>query len=272
MRVPTTGARLGMDAQALAAAIAADRAAGHLPAGIIACTGGTALGACDDIAAVAAVARAEGLYLHVDAAWAGAAMICPEFRHLWAGIEAADSLVLNPHKWLGAQFDCAAHFLRDPDALVRTLAIRPDYLRTEGVEAAGAAVDYSEWSVPLGRRFRALKLWFVLRAYGLEGLRGRIRDHVAWSQALCERLRAAPGITIASEPVLSLFAFRLARDEDTRALAAAINDDGRLYVTATSHGGRAVIRFQTGGFSTAPEDLDMAHDVITALARDIAKF
>jgi len=177
VRIPTTGPLRGMDAGALRTQIAADRAAGMLPAGIVACVGGTGTGACDDLRSVLSVARDERLYTHVDAAWAGAAMICPEFRPLWDGIDGADSVVLNPHKWLGVQFDFCAHYLRDPEPLVKTLAIQPEYLRTHGRDGF---INYSEWSVPLGRRFRALKLWFVLRAYGLEGLRAIVRDHVRW--------------------------------------------------------------------------------------------
>ena len=127
------------------------------------------------------VARRHGLYVHVDAAWAGSAMICPEFRHLWKGVEGADSVVFNPHKWLGAQFDCSAHFLRDPSSLVRTLAIHPEFLKTHGHDGI---INYSEWSIPLGRRFRALKIWFLLRAYGLTALRDMIRNHVRWSEKL----------------------------------------------------------------------------------------
>jgi len=265
IRIPTTGALRGMDPAALAAAIAADRAAGHLPAGVIACTGGTGTGACDDLTAVLAVAREQGLYSHVDAAWAGSAMICPEFRALWAGVEQADSIVFNPHKWLGVQFDCAAHFLRDPQTLVRTLAIRPDYLQTFGAEGI---TDYSEWSLPLGRRFRALKLWFVLRHYGLSGLRERLRNHVRWSQALCERLRADPRFEIVTEPVLSLFTFRLtgADDDAQQALVNRINDDGRIYLTQTRVQGRTVIRVQVGQFDTTEADVATAFDVITDLA------
>jgi glutamate/tyrosine decarboxylase-like PLP-dependent enzyme len=158
-----------MDVDALEAAVTRDCASGLLPAGIVGCVGGTSTGAVDD---VVAVARRHGLYVHVDAAWAGAAMICPEFRTLWAGVESADSLVLNPHKWLGAQFDCSAHFVRDPDALVRTLAIQPEFLKTHGREGL---INYSEWSIPLGRRFRALKLWFLMRGHGLEDLRRSAR-------------------------------------------------------------------------------------------------
>lgn len=163
VRVPTGGRWRSMIPSELEAAIQADRAAGFLPAGIIACVGGTSTGGTDDIAAIAAIAKKHGLYLHVDAAWAGSAMICPEFRAFWRGIEQADSLVFNPHKWLGAQFDCSVHFVRDPESLVRTLAIKPEYLKTRGKDGI---VNYSEWTVPLGRRFRALKLWFLLRRTG----------------------------------------------------------------------------------------------------------
>lgn len=132
VRIATSGPRRSMVPDALEEAIIADRADGTLPAGIIASVGGTSVGGTDDIAAVAAITRRHGLYLHVDAAWAGSAMICPEFRHFWAGVEQADSIVLNPHKWLGAQVGCSAHFVRDPESLVRTLAIQPDYLGTHG--------------------------------------------------------------------------------------------------------------------------------------------
>ncbi|MFN3952828.1 MAG: pyridoxal phosphate-dependent decarboxylase family protein [Pararhodobacter sp.] len=265
VRIPTRGPRRGMDAQALRTAIAADRAAGFLPAGVIACIGGTGTGACDDLEAVLDVARAEGLYSHVDAAWAGAAMICPELRDLWQGVEAADSVVLNPHKWLGVQFDCCAHFLRDPGPLVKTLAIQPEYLKTPG---ADGFINYSEWSVPLGRRFRALKLWFVLRHYGLGGLRAVIRNHIAWSQALCEDLRADARFDIVTEPVLSLFTFQLAGRDDAAQLAylERLNGDGRIYVTQTRTAGRIVIRFQAGSFAATEADVRLAGQVLRELA------
>ena len=267
VRIPTQGASRAMDAEALRAAIAADRAAGHLPAGIIACTGGTSAGASDDIAAVMDVAEAEGLYTHVDAAWAGSAMICPEFRSLWAGVERADSVVMNPHKWLGAQFDCTTHFLRNPDDLVRTLAIQPEYLKTHG---ADGVVNYSEWSVPLGRRFRALKLWFLIRAHGLEGLREMIRNHVTWAQDLAARLDATEGFEIVTQPMLSLFTFRhlgaAELDAHNQDLLNRINDDGRIYLTQTRIDGALVIRFQAGAFTATAEDVAMAYDVITELA------
>jgi len=265
VRIPVSGPRRAMDAGALAAAIRADLDAGHLPIGVVACTGATGVGACDDIAAIIAVARAHSLYVHVDAAWAGSAMICPEFRHLWRGVEDADSVVFNPHKWLGAQFDCSAHFIADPASLVRTLAIRPEYLKTHG---ADGVVNYSEWSVPLGRRFRALKLWFLLRSYGLEGLRARIRDHVRWAGELAEDLGADPRFEIVTPPALSLFSFRLAGRDDAAQIAYvnAVNDDGRIYVTQTQVDGRIAVRFQVGQFGTTRADVEFAGAVLRALA------
>jgi aromatic-L-amino-acid decarboxylase len=268
VKVPT-GPDDGMDPEALAAAIAADRAAGHLPAGVVVCVGGTAIGAIDPVADCLAVARAEGLYTHVDAAWAGSAMICEEFRPLWAGVEQADSIVMNPHKWLGAQFDCSIQFLRDPEPQIRTLALRPDYLRTAGHDAV---TNHSEWTIPLGRRFRALKLWFLLRAHGLEDLRARIRNHVAWAGELHDALAAEPHFEIATPLRLSLFTFRWTppgRDPDaaTAALARAINDAGTIYVTETTVRGRPVIRFQVGQFDSTRDDVMAALDAIRA-ARD----
>ncbi|MGV3548672.1 pyridoxal phosphate-dependent decarboxylase family protein [Rhizobium sp.] len=268
VRIPTKGPLNGMDPEALDAAIQADREAGFIPAGVIACTGGTSIGACDPIDAVAEVVRRHGLYLHVDAAWAGSAMICPEFRTLWQGVDAADSVVFNPHKWLGAQFDCSVQFIRNPAEQVQTLAIQPEYLKTHGHDGI---INYSEWSVPLGRRFRALKIWFLLRYHGLEGLRTMIRNHVTWSAELCERLAAEPDFEIVSQPVLSLFSFRHKSsgdaDQHTIALVNAINDDGRIYLTQTRVDGRIAIRFQAGQSEMTREDALAAFDVITEVAR-----
>ena len=261
VKIPTDQS-LSMKPGALAAAIAADRAAGLLPAGVILCAGGTSVGAFDRIGECITVAHAAGLPVHVDAAWAGSAMICPEFRDLWSGIEAADSIVFNPHKWLGAQFDCAVQFLRDPTPQVKTLGLRPSYLETAGKEDI---VNFNEWTVPLGRRFRALKLWFTLRAYGLEGLRARIRNHVAWAVEACEALRALPGVTITSEPRLSLFTFALEHDAATEALLTRINDDGRIYLTQTRHKGAYVIRVQVGQFDCTRDDVMTIPQVVAEL-------
>ena len=184
--------------------------------------------------------------------------------------------------------ECSAHFVSDAPSLVGTLAIRPEYLRTHG---ADGLVNYSEWSLTLGRRFRALKVWFLLRAYGLEGLRTMIRNHVGWAVALHDRLAAEPDIEIVTAPVLSLFSFRhvpggrdastgtatgastdAAADADALdahniALVNAINDDGRIYLTQTEHDGRIAIRFQAGQFDMAASDADVAFDTILEVAR-----
>lgn len=253
-----TDASLSMIPDALAAAIADDLAAGFVPAGVVLCVGGTSVGAFDRMEECIKVAKAHDLPVHVDAAWAGSAMICPEFRSLWAGVEGADSIVFNPHKWLGAQFDCAVQFLRDPGPQVKTLGLRPTYLETAGREEV---VNFNEWTVPLGRRFRALKLWFTLRAYGLEGLRARIRNHVTWAQDLAVALSKLKGVEIVTQPALSLFTFALADDAKTEALLTRINDEGRIYLTQTRHQGRFVIRVQVGQFDCTAQDVAMVETV-----------
>ena len=274
VRIPIKGDWRGMDPEALEAAIKADIAAGLQPAGVILCVGGTGTGATDPVDKVLDVAEKYGLYTHVDAAWAGSAMICPEYRHYWPGIDRADSIVFNPHKWLGAQFDCSAHFLKNPEDLVQTLAISPEYLKTHGKDGI---INYSEWSVPLGRRFRALKIWFLIRTYGLEGLRNRLRNHVNWSNQLHDALAATPDFEIVTPPMWSLWTFRYtpegATDLDALnlALVNAINDDGRIYLTQTRVDGDLVIRFQAGQFETTEADVMMAHDVITEIAARLTK-
>ena len=259
-----------MDTDALSRAIADDLAAGFVPAGIIACTGATGAGSCDDINAVMDVADAHDLFVHVDAAWAGSAMICPEFRNLWAGVERVHSVVFNPHKWLGANFDCSAHFLRTPRDLVKTLAIQPEYLKTHG---AGDLINYSEWSIPLGRRFRALKLWFLIRSYGMDALRQRLRNHVDWVQGLGHQLDGEPDFELVTQPILALFTFRYTGGTDLDALnlrlVNAINDDGRIYLTQTKIDGALVIRFTGCQFDATKEDVDLAFDVITQIARSL---
>lgn len=273
IRLGGTGPLRGIDPENLDGVIRADREAGFLPAGVVACVGATGVGASDPIAEVARVAKAHGLFVHVDAAWAGSAMICPEFRPLWAGVEEADSVVMNPHKWLGAPFECSAHFVRDPESLVRTLAIQPEYLKTYGQERV---VNYSEWSVPLGRRFRALKLWFLLRGYGLDGLRSMIRNHVAWAGALAEEIGRTPGFRIVTPPMLSLFTFRHepsgAADLEALnlALVNAVNDDGRTYVTQTKVDGRIAIRIQVGSFDATEADIRDSWTAIREIAAELS--
>ena len=253
VKIPTQGPRFAMDADVLDQAIRDDIAAGHTPAGIVAITGGTGVGASDDLEAIAKIAHTHDLYTHLDAAWAGSAMICPEYRDaFWRGVDAYDSIVFNPHKWLGAQFDCSIQFLREAAPQLNTLKIEPEYLKTSG----DAVTNYSEWTIPLGRRFRALKLWFLMRSYGLEGLQMRIRNHVTWAQELCEAIRALDGFEITTDPILSLFSFRCDGDDAMQQrLVDAINDDGRIYLTQAAFEGRKIIRVQVGQFDTTRDDV-----------------
>ena len=201
---------------------------------------------------------------------------------MWDGIELADSIVWNPHKWLGATMECSAHFIKDPVVLVKTLAIQPAYLETQGKDGI---INFSEWGIQLGRRFRALKLWFLLRAYGLEGIQERIRNHIKWANDLAERLQGEDDFEIVTAPILSLFSFRYTpasskdiSDKNAREsrlaeinsnLLEALNDDGTVYLTQTTHEGAYVIRFVTGQFDMQEKEIDIAFDVITRLARTL---
>jgi aromatic-L-amino-acid decarboxylase len=258
-----------LEPAALQQAIAEDRSAGFLPAGLVLSIGGTSIGACDRLRDSIEIARSEGLYVHVDAAWAGSAMICPELRDQWEGVEDADSIVFNPHKWLGAQFDCSIQFLADPGPQVRTLGLRPDYLKTLGKD--DVVINYNEWHIPLGRRFRALKLWFLLRAHGLEGLRQRIRNHIAWAREAERLIAALHGFSITSTCRFSLFTFQYGAagespDHSSERLLQAVNDDGRIYLNQTTHDGKFVIRFQVGQFDCTRDDVLLAVDVLKDVA------
>jgi aromatic-L-amino-acid/L-tryptophan decarboxylase len=267
VKVPTDE-NFSMQPDALRRAIQEDTKAGFIPAGVVACVGGTSIGASDNVAEVIAVAKEFDLYTHVDAAWAGSAMLCPEFRHLWQGVNSVDSIVFNPYKWLGAVADCSVQFLADPTLQVRTLGLRPAYLETIGQEEI---TNYNEWTIPLGRRFRALKLWFLIRAYGLEGLRSRIRNHVSWVQELESKLAALPDFTIITESRLALFTFQFTPQKGdanvlTEELLRRVNDDGRIYLTQTLHQGKFVIRMTAGHFDCTRDDVMAVYDVVRELA------
>ena len=258
--------------EALRKAITADRAAGYVPCALVAVVGGTSVGYSDHLDEILPIAREEGLFTHVDAAWAGSALICPEFRGIAKGIEMADSLVINPHKWLMTNFDCSAHFVKSIDDLQKTMSINPAYLQTQD---ADGIQDFSQVTMELGRRFRALKLWFVIRAYGVGGLQRIIRNHVAWTEQLADRLAETPGIEITSPVKLGLFSFRLRPEgaEDGEALDRlnarfldAVNGDGTIYLTQTMHDGRYVIRVSIGTTATEAKDVDIAYDTIMRLA------
>ncbi|TNE62371.1 MAG: aminotransferase class V-fold PLP-dependent enzyme [Alphaproteobacteria bacterium] len=272
IRFVPTDVNHAMQPTALAAMMAEDRDKGIIPAMVLATVGSTSVGASDPLDAIGIIARANGALFHVDAAWAGSAMICPEYRHLLDGIETADSFVFNPHKWMGVQFDCSAHFVRDPESLIRTLTILPAFLKTrDGI------TNYRDWGIALGRRMRALKLWFVIRSYGVEGLRTMFRNHVAWAGDLAQAVRATDGFELVTGPNLSLISFRYrpARLSDAEVdilsdrLLNAVNDDGYTYLTRTQVQGRPVIRIQVGAVQTTRDHVLAAWAHVVEIARGL---
>jgi aromatic-L-amino-acid decarboxylase len=244
-----------MCADALSRSIQADLAAGHVPCAVVATTGTTTTTAVDPISRIAEVAEQYGLWLHVDAAMAGSAMILPECRSMWSGIEAADSIVLNPHKWLGATFDCSVYFVRDPQHLIRVMSTNPSYLQTT---ADGAVKNFRDWGLPLGRRFRALKLWFLIREQGVTGLQSRLRRDIANAQWLAEKVAATPGWKVLAPVPLQTVCVRFepkgvfgeSLDQFTRAWAERLNRSGFAYLTPAVLDGRWMVRVSIGAETT----------------------
>ncbi len=259
-------------------AIAADLAEGRRPCALVAAVGTTATTAVDPVSGMASLARRHGLWLHVDAAMIGSAMICPEHRWAWEGVEEADSVVLNPHKWLGAGFDLSAYYVRDPEHLVRVMSTNPSYLRTA---QDGAVRNLRDWGIPLGRRFRALKLWFLIREHGVEGLQDRIRRDIAnadWlrrqvdASAHWERLAPVPFQTVCLRHAPPALAGneRALRDHNL-ALVERVNQAGRCYLTPAVLKGTQMIRVSIGAQATKRDHVaalwrelnDAAHSVPT---------
>ncbi len=250
LRLVDVDARHAMRADALEAAIAADRAAGATPAMVSATVGTTSSGAVDPVRAIGEVCRREGIWLHVDAAHAGSATICPEHRGLADGVEHADSYTFNPHKWLLTNFDCNCFWVADRAALIDALSVLPEYLRNRATDS-GEVIDYRDWHVPLGRRFRALKLWFVIRHYGAEGLRAHIRRSVAHADWFAARVEASGEFELAAPVSVGLVCFRhRAGDAFNQALMDRLNRSGALYLTHTRLDGRLVLRFAVGAPAT----------------------
>ena len=253
-----------MRPEALEAAIGADLAAGRTPFFVCGCVGTTSSLAVDPIARIGAIARANGLWLHVDAAMAGSAAICPELRFVNDGLATADSYVFNPHKWLFTNFDCTAFYVADRAALIGALSVLPAYLRNEATES-GEVIDYRDWQVPLGRRFRTLKLWFVLRSFGVEGLRARIREHVRLAQGFKRRVQQSDCFELVGDTTLNLICFRH-RDGDARseAVLADVNAGGQVYLTSTQLDGRTVLQLSVGQSNTEARHVDLAWDLLVA--------
>jgi aromatic-L-amino-acid decarboxylase len=251
VRVVAHDSDYAMRADALAEAIVHDIRNGRRPCAVVATTGTTTSTAFDPIDAIARVTKAHGLWLHVDAAMAGSAMILPELRHLWQGVEEADSVIVNAHKWLGAVFDCTLYFVRDPEHLVRVMSTNPSYLQTA---ADGRVKNYRDWGLPLGRRFRALKLWFVIREQGVEQLQARLRRDIANARWLTGEIAGTAGWRVLAPVALQTLCVRHepagldaeALDTHTLQWAAKLNMSGEAYVTPALLDGRWMVRISIG--------------------------
>lgn len=270
LRLVETDGEFAMRPDALGDAIRRDRDAGLTPCFVCATVGTTSSNAMDPVRAVGEICRAEGVWLHVDAAMSGSAALCPELRWIQDGLELADSYCFNPHKWLFTNFDCDCFWVADREALTRTLSILPEYLRNRATES-GEVFDYRDWHIQLGRRFRALKLWFVLRHYGAEGLRHHLREHVRLARLFADRVRADEDFELAVEPPLNLVCFRhRGGDEVNQRLMDALNASGRLYLTHTRLDGHHTLRFSVGQAATTQRHVEAAWRLIRETAADQA--
>ena len=260
LRLVPFDAQYAMRAEALAEMVEADLANGDLPCAIVATVGTTATTAIDPIAPIAEIARRHGIWLHVDAAMAGSAMILPECRSMWEGVEGADFLVINAHKWLGAPFDCSVYYVRDPEHLMRVMSTNPSFLQSS---VDGEVKNLRDWGIPLGRRFRALKLWFIIREQGVSGLQKRLRRDIANAQWLAEKVAATPGWRVVAPVPLQTVCVRHepaglegeALDAHTTAWVEALNRSGAAYLTPAVLEGSWMARVSIGALATEEADV-----------------
>jgi aromatic-L-amino-acid decarboxylase len=254
----------------LASQIQADRQAGLVPFFASATIGTTSSNAMDPVRRIGEICREEKLWLHVDGAMSGTAGLCPEFRHFQDGLELTDSYCFNPHKWMFTNFDCDCFYVADRSALIKTLSVMPEYLRNKATES-GAVIDYRDWHVPLGRRFRALKLWFVIRHYGVEGLRYHVRRHVELAQQFAGWVREDKHFELVAPAPLNLVCFRhTAGDEFNRVLLDKLNHSGELFLTHTTLAGKYALRMVVGQTYTESRHVERAWQRIRMTAESLA--
>ena len=243
-----------------------DKAAGLRPVFVCATLGTTSSNAMDPVAAIGKICAEENLWFHIDGAMSGTAAICPEYHYLHDGVEYADSYCFNPHKWMFTNFDCSCFWVADRSALINALSILPEYLLNEATES-GAVFDYRDWQVPLGRRFRALKLWFVLRYYGVEGLQYHIRRHIELTKLLVDWIEADENFDLVAPAPLNLICFRHQGGDDlNKKIMDELNESGEIFLTHTKLNDRFVIRFCVGQSRTEEEHIKQAWRLITATA------
>jgi aromatic-L-amino-acid decarboxylase len=269
LRLVEVDDRFAMRPDALASRIQADRRAGRTPCFVCATVGTTSSNAIDPLPEIGPICRDQGLWLHVDAAMSGTAALCPEFRHIHKGLEFADSYCVNPHKWMFTNFDCDCFFVAERAALIRTLSILPEYLRNQATET-GAVIDYRDWGIPLGRRFRSLKLWFVIRHYGVEGLQYHVREHVRLAQTFVRWVEESPRFELAAPAPLNLVCFRHGGgDALNERLLDRLNRSGKLYLTHTRLNDRYTLRFCVGQTNTEERHVARAWMLIQETAKSL---
>jgi aromatic-L-amino-acid decarboxylase len=258
LRLIEADENFAMRPDVLARQINSDRDAGLLPCFVCATIGTTSSNAIDPLPEIGRICQENNLWFHVDAAMSGTAALCPEFRHTHRGVELADSYTFNPHKWMFTNFDCNCFYVADRKALIQTLSILPEYLRNKATES-GAVFDYRDWQIPLGRRFRALKLWFVIRHYGIEGLQYHVRRHVELAQKFAGWVRNDSRFEIAAPAPLNLVCFRhKSGDEVNQKLMDRLNRSGDLYLTHTRLNDRFTLRFCVGQTNTMERHVEEA--------------
>ncbi len=271
LRLIEVDEKFSMRSELLENQIVADIQAGLKPCFVTATIGTTSANGIDSIRAIGEICRKYDLWLHVDAAMAGTAAICPEFQYIQAGTELVDSYSFNPHKWLFTNFDCNCFFVADRAGLIKTLSILPEYLRNQATES-GAVIDYRDWQIPLGRRFRSLKLWFVLRYYGIEGLQYHIRQHIQLAQEFAGWVQADNQFELVMQPPFNLVCFRhKAGDEINQKLVESLNRSGNLYLTHTILNGRYTLRMSIGQTYTERKHVVQAWEQIQEDSRRLIK-
>jgi len=269
LRMVEVDDRFAMRPEILAQQVARDRQAGLAPFFVSATLGTTSSNGFDPLPEIGRICREHDLWLHVDGAMSGTAALCPEFRHFFAGLELADSYAFNPHKWMFTNFDCDCFFVADRCSLIQALSVVPEYLRNRATES-GAVIDYRDWQVPLGRRFRALKLWFVIRHYGIEGLQYHIRRHVSLAREFASWIAASKDFELAAPAPLNLVCFaHRAGDDFNRRLLERLNQTGKLYLTHTVLNSRYTLRLCVGQTFTEAVHVRQAWDVIRATANEL---
>ena len=270
LRLIDVDSTFAMQPDALAQQIQKDKTADLIPCFVSATVGTTSSNALDPLPEIGRICRENNVWFHVDAAMSGTAALCPEYRYIQAGLDYADSYCFNPHKWMFTNFDCDCFYVADRAVLIRTLSVLPEYLRNAATES-GAVIDYRDWHIPLGRRFRSLKLWFVIRHYGIEGLRHHVRQHIEWAQAFAGWVAASDRFELAAPAPLNLICFRhRSGDEFNRMLLDRLNKSGRIFLTHTTLNDRYTLRMCIGQAQTKKQHVIRAWKLIKETAAEMA--